>query len=292
MHAPHLTEIHIYPVKSLRGECPRSATVEPWGLAGDRRWLITDPTGAMLTQREIIAMARLQARPSGPAASNAITVTAPHHPPLHLPPPPATSPNRQVTIWRDTVPALDAGDEPAAWLSTALGTQCRLVHLADPRARPINPDYASPGQAVSFADGYPLLLTTEASFADLNTRLATPISMSRFRPNLVIHGTPAWSEDTWRRIRIGAAIFRVAKPCDRCIITTIDPATATRPNPVEPIRTLGTFRRDRRGGVMFGQNLIPEHCADIHVSDFLEVLEAGEPNVQLGTAADRRRHNH
>jgi uncharacterized protein YcbX len=278
MHTPHLTEIHIYPVKSLRGEPQRSASVHPCGLAGDRRWLITDHASAMLTQREIIAMARLHARPS---AAGAITLTAPHHPPLRLTPPPATSPSRQVTIWRDTVPALDAGDEPAAWLSTALGTQCRLAYLANPRARPINPAYARPGETVSFADGYPMLLTTTASLADLNTRLAVPIPMSRFRPNLVLTGTPAWAEDTWRRIRIGAAIFRVAKPCDRCIITTIDPATATRPNPVEPIRTLGTFRRDLRGGVMFGQNLIPEHCAPIKVGDAVEIIQAGPPNVQL-----------
>jgi uncharacterized protein len=281
MRAPHVTEIHIYPVKSLRGEAQRSAAVHPWGLAGDRRWLVTDPGGAMFTQREIIFMALLQARPLGAVDSNAIALTAPHQSPLHLLPPPATSPMTHVTIWRDTVPALDAGDDAAAWLSTALGAPCRLAYLADPHARPINPAYAENGETVNFADGYPLLVATVASLDDLNVRLASPIPMRRFRPNVVIEGPAAWEEDTWRRIRIGAASFRVAKPCDRCIIPSIDPETATRPNPVEPILTLGTFRRDQRGGVMFGQNLIPETCAEIHVGDTLEIIESGAPNVQL-----------
>jgi uncharacterized protein len=272
-----LAEIRVFPVKSLRGALHPSALVQDQGLENDRRWMVVDATGRFLTQREHPRMALLSARIEG----TALHLAAPGVAPLHVTPPPQGTASRTVTIWNDLVTATDAGDAAAQYLTHALATPCRLVHLANPAGRPVRPDYARPGEVVSFADGFPLLLASAASLADLNSRLAAPIPILRFRPNLVVTGAPPWEEDTWRRIRIGDAIFRVAKPCDRCVITTIDPETAERPNPVEPVRTLGAFRRDTRGGVMFGQNLVPERCTTLHLGDELEVLESGPPNVQL-----------
>ncbi len=265
-----LAEIRIYPVKSCRGDTHTSARVEPRGLAGDRRWLIVDAGGRFLTQRELPRMALLAARnePDG------LTLGAPGLAPIQIAPPPLHATPRLVTIWRDTVAAVPAGPAADAWLSTALGLPCGLVHQADPRSRPVAPAYAAPGDVVSFADGFPLLLTTTSSLADLNARLPAPVEMLRFRPNLVIDGATPWAEDHWRRIRIGDASFRVPKPCDRCIITTIDPETGLRPNPEEPLRTLKTFRRDAAGRVLFGVNLVPDKCASVRVGDELTVEEA------------------
>jgi len=270
-----LSEIRIFPVKSLRGAAHGQALVEQWGLAGDRRWLVTTPAGQFLTQREHPRMALITAS----VTAEGLLLSAAGQAPVVVPAPGAG--DVVVTIWRDSVHARDAGEAAATFLSAALGLPCRLVHLADPAARKLRPDYAKGEESVSFADAFPLLLTSQASLADLNARLAAPIPMLRFRPNVVATGVPAWAEDTWRRIRIGGVVFRVDKPCDRCVMTTIDPETATRPNPVEPIRTLGRFRRDARGGVMFGQNMVPESQGVIHVGDMIEVLEVGAPNVQL-----------
>jgi uncharacterized protein YcbX len=125
---------------------------------------------------------------------------------------------------------------------------------------------------VSFADGYPLLLTSQASLDALNARLAAPVEMLRFRPNLVVEGAEAWAEYRWTRLRIGGAAFRVVKPCDRCVVTTIDPRTGTQPEPDEPLRTLKQFPRDARGRVLFGQNLVPEICGAVRVGDGVEVV--------------------
>jgi uncharacterized protein YcbX len=277
MQGAYLAEIAIYPVKSLAGDAHPTATVQPWGLLGDRRWMVTDPAYRFLTQREHPRMGLLHAS----LEAGALTLTAPGQPPVTLR---AGEPGApcQVRIWRDTVAAEDQGEIPAAWLTAAFGQPCRLVHLADTGARKLRAAYAQHHhEAVSFADGFPLLLTAESSLADLNARLAHPIPMARFRPNLVIANTPAWAEDSWRRIRIGRTFFRVAKPCDRCIITTLDPHTATQPDGDEPLRTLATFRRDVSGGLMFGQNLVPERCGEIKVGEAVEVLEAGEANVSL-----------
>lgn len=270
-----LAEIHIFPVKALRGGSVDAAGVAPWGLEGDRRWLVTDGAGRFLTQREHARMALIAARlvPGG------VVLEAPGLGPLAVVEP--HSPLRAVQIWRDTVPAADAGEAAAAYLSQALGRACRLVFLADPSVRKLREEYRQGEECVSFADGFPVLVAGAASLADLNARLASPVPMLRFRPNLVIRGAPAWAEDGWRRIRIGSVVLRIDKPCDRCVVTTIDPATGLRPDPVEPIRTLGRFRRDARGGVMFGQNAVPESLGVVRVGDAVEVLEAGPPNVRL-----------
>lgn len=276
MAAFTLTTIHVYPVKALRGSSLPSAEVEPWGLARDRRWMVVNPVGRFLSQRELPIMARLGAQ----AVADGLVLSAPGRADLALGFPDArTAPCRVVTVWSDAVPALDAGEAAAAWISAALGQSCRLVHLDDPRARIVDTAFGTPEDSVSFADGFPLLLTLDASLAALNEALeqapAAPIPMSRFRPNLVIEGGAPWAEDSWRRIRIGSVTFRVAKPCARCAVTTVDQETGARPDKTEPLRTLGRIRRTR-DGVIFGQNLIPDGPGQVTVGDSVEILEAAQ----------------
>lgn len=271
-----LAGLRIFPVKALRGVAVGQARVEPWGLEGDRRWMVVDAAGRFLTQREHPAMACIAAAP------------APHGIDLHaggrtvaVPYPAAGAQTVAVTVWRDVVSARLACAEAHALLADALGTPCRLVWLHDTQARPTDPRYAPPGSTVSFADGFPLLLASAASLADLNARLPAPVAMTRFRPNLAVEGVGAWEEDGWTRIRIGEVAFAVVKACARCIVTTVDPETGARPDRSEPLRTLARFRRDVGGGVMFGQNLVPETAGTIRLGDPVEVLARGVPNVVL-----------
>lgn len=263
-----LAGIRIFPVKGLRGETLQAAEVTPAGLAGDRRWMAVDAQGRFLSQREVPGMAVVQAR----LTDGGIVLAAAGAGNFFVAAPRGGAPEVQVVIWRDTVPAVDAGDAAAAWLGGVLGVECRLVCLADPAARAVNPEYGAAGDVVSFADGYPVLLTSVASLGALNEALPVPVPMLRFRPNLVIEGTAAWAEYEWSRIRIGGVAFRVVKPCDRCVVTTIDPETGLRPDPEEPLRTLKMFRRDARGRVLFGQNLVPDNIGVVRVGDAVEGL--------------------
>ena len=265
-----LAEIHIYPVKSLRGDAHASAEVEPRGLAGDRRWLVVDEADRFLTQRELPHMATVAARnePDG------LALSAPDRPPIFIPIPPPDAAPRQVTIWRDTVEAVPAGPEAESWLASVLGVPCALVFQANPASRPVNPAFAVPGDVVSFADGYPLLITSVSSLDALGDWLVEtgdePVPMNRFRPNAVIAGTPAWAEDDWHRVRIGAVTFRVAKPCGRCQVTTTDQFTGERGR--QPLRMLG-LRRKFGQSLVFGQNVIPEAPGTIEVGDPVGIIE-------------------
>ncbi len=261
-----LSEIMIYPVKSLRGVGATEAAVEPRGLRGDRRWMVVDAADRFVTQRALPRMVLIEAM----AREGGLDLAAPGMPPLHVAPT-ATGRGRQVTIWRDTVAAHDGGDEAAAWLSAFLGRPCRLVQLPESTERGVNPAYGQPGDIVSFADGYPFLLIGQASLDDLNARLASPLPMRRFRPNLVIAGAEPFAEDTWRRIKIGDLVFRVVKPCARCTIPTVDPDAGVFGGK-EPLRTLATFRKVG-SKVLFGQNLIGDGVGTLHIGAPVTILE-------------------
>ena len=269
-------DIRIYPVKALRGYALPASDVAIWGLDRDRRWMVVKPEGRFITQRELPAMAAIGAR----ATADGLTLTAGANHELRVQVPGPEAQRRQVQVWSDQVPALDAGAAAAAWLSARLGLACALVYLDDLQARPVDPAYGEPGDRALFSDGFPVLLTSTASVAALNAALPNPIDMTRFRPNVVMTGAPAWAEDRWRRIRIGEVVFRVAKPCARCAVTTVDQMTGERRDKSEPLRTLGRMRRTA-AGVMFGQNLIPDGPGRIAVGDRIEILELGESNVRL-----------
>ena len=268
-----LTSLHRHPLKSGRIEDLATATVDPWGLAGDRRWMVVDAEGTFLTAREERRLLAINAQ----LTEAGIRLSVPGRPAIDVSDP---DPAHQVPvrIWSSQITAAEA-TTAGAWLTDVLGREVRLVHLDDPTRRAVNPARSEPDDRVSLADGYPLLVTTQASLDVLNRAIeedgGDPVPMSRFRPNLVIDGDEPWAEDDWRRIRVGDATFRAVKGCARCVITTIDPDTGVRER--EPIASLARIRRwDNK--TWFGINLIPDTPgATLRVGDELEVLEAVPP---------------
>lgn len=264
MTQPTLAAIYRYPVKSMRGEAFEGLEVTSRGLAFDRHWMVVDREGRFLTQRQAPSMALVQTRVAG---DGTLRLQAPGMVELEVRP--DRGPRTEVHVWDDRLPAACVADDADRWLSDFLGRPCRLVYLPDEVRRPVDPRYAQPDDEVGFADGFPFLLISQASLDGLNARLVRPVGMLRFRPNLVIAGCTAHAEDTWRHIRIGGLGFRVAKPCARCIIPTIDIETAEKGR--EPMQTLRSYRR-RDQKVYFGQNLIHDDVGRLEVGMPLEVL--------------------
>ncbi len=264
-----VAEIRIYPVKGLRGFAVDEAIVEPWGLAGDRRFMVVDPAGRFLSQRERPGMAVAAAN----LVSGGLALSTACGPEIRIPVPDATQARVDVRIWKDSVSAVDCGPEVAAWLSDVLGTPCRLVHMDEPAtARPADPDFATPDDCVSFADGFPLLVTTQASLDDLNKRLDRPVTMDRFRTNLLVSGAEPWAEDDWHDLRVGNTRFAGVKDCARCAVTTVDQESGIRSEDNEPLRTLAGFRRKAGGRIIFGQNLLPRRLGRIARGDQVEAF--------------------
>lgn len=272
-----LSALNIYPIKSCAGIALNVAELGPRGIVHDRSFMLVNRKGKFITQREQPRMALIRPTIN---LDGTLTVQAPGMPDLMIPGDP-DGPRYEVTIWKYTGIAVDQGDNLAEWFSTFLGIVCRLVMFPDDVVRKVNPKYARHEQdQVGFADGYPFLLISEASLADLNTRLAQPLPMNRFRPNIVVRGAEPYAEDTWRTIRIGEVIFEIVKPCARCVITTTDQNTAERGK--DPLKTLATYRLATTNGVMFGQNLIHSQTGLIRVGYPVEIIKsAAAPNFKL-----------
>ena len=260
-----VTQLHIYPIKSAGGIPLKSARLVERGFHLDRRWMIVDSAGRFITQREMprIALIRVQ------VMSDHLAVQAPGMPRLDVPLTPPAGESTKVVVWDDTVEAIPAVEHVSGWFSKFLNAPCSLVHMPDTADRPVDPEYSLQVQQVSFADAFPLLLISEGSLADLNERLDEPLPMNRFRPNIVVKGCEGFAEDGWREISIGDVRLRVAKPCARCITTTVDQATGIRGK--EPLFTLSRYRA-RGNKVLFGQNLIHQSTGIIHVGDEVKVL--------------------
>ncbi|MDB6169149.1 MAG: hypothetical protein JWM88_2013 [Verrucomicrobia bacterium] len=271
----HLSGLFLYPVKSLGGFAVDSADLDALGFIGDRRFLVVDETGRFLTQRALPRMALVATALDAThltlstSPANSVRIARASDP---------AAPLRTVSVWKsENLLAEDCGDAPAQFLSDFLGTRCRLVRIGEKFSRPILKAVARPGDVVTFADAYPLLVISEASLADLNDRLAErgedALPMNRFRPNLVVAGCPAFAEDTWTTFRLGTATFRTGGACVRCIMTTTDQETAERGK--EPLRTLATYRRSAAAStdVIFGQNLIHEtKSGRLRVGDAVALL--------------------
>jgi uncharacterized protein len=248
-----LSQIWIYPVKGLAGISVESAEVQLRGLAYDRRWMLTDETGVFLSQRELPMLALLGTAIEPPF----LTVFSRKNPEqriqIPLTAPAAGSPTRRVEVWGDPVDAHSCGAAIDEWFSQITGHFVHLVYMSDEGRRPVDQRFAPPGQLVSFADGFPLLLIGQASLDDLNSRLAEPLPMNRFRPNLVFTGAEPYAEDNLRDFFIGDVPLRGVKPCARCIVTTTNQDTGERG--AEPLKTLAQYRL-QGNKILFGQNVI------------------------------------
>jgi len=247
-----LAELHVYPVKSCRGIALDAARITEAGLEHDREWMVVTPDGRFVTQRERPRLALIETR----LTADALVLAAPGREPLVVPYEHDGAPT-EVTVWRDRCRAHDQGEDAARWLSTFAGCELRLVRFDPSHRRPSDPAWTGRLEAFArFSDGFALLAISRASLADLNARLAAPLPMNRFRPNLVLDGLPPYGEDALGDVVAGGVRLRRVKPCARCIITTTDQASGNRDGE-EPLRTLKTYRWDPAlRGITFGQNLI------------------------------------
>jgi len=284
----HISELNIYPIKSLKGISVESALIEERGLQYDRRWMLTDVNGVFMTQRQFPRMATIKVGVTG----DGLRVTGKTAGEMNIPFKPDSGERGRVTIWRNVCDADIYLGAVGEWFSDVLGTNCQLVYMPDTSRRSVNPLFNKNDDVVSFADGYPLMVLIEASLADLNERIMDadegvrdPLPMNRFRPNLVVSGADAFAEDNWQKIRVGDAVFRSTKPCERCVITTVDQSRGEFVGK-EPLKTLASYRiaknvmPDRceslglnETAVIFGQNLIPESIGGtVSVGDVIEIL--------------------
>ncbi len=259
-----LSEIWIYPIKSITGIQLREANVLQRGFEFDRRWMIVDNNNTFLSQRTYPELALLELTIS----DSSLQISKRSNPEDKIKTPlfPALLQEIEVTIWNDKVFAWTVDPATDAWLSEFLNQSVKLVYMGDKAERQIDLKYSDEGENVSFADGYPYLLISESSLADLNERLKEPVSMRRFRPNLIVSGAAAFEEDTWSKIQIGELTFRVVKPCARCVLITVDPQTAEKG--AEPLKTLSTYRFENNK-VLFGQNLIADEPGILKQGDVI-----------------------
>ncbi|MEQ1604657.1 MAG: MOSC N-terminal beta barrel domain-containing protein [Pyrinomonadaceae bacterium] len=283
----HISEINIYPIKSLKGISLESALVEPRGLQRDRRWMLTTPDGMFFTQREFPQMAAVEV-----GVGDDLYVTAAGFGTLEIPLEPEAGHRQQVTIWDSVCEGEVYSPVVNEWFSDVIGEPCQLVYMPDESRRDISERFNKGGEVVSFADGYPLLVIGEASLADVNERVLradrsvrAPFAMNRFRPNIVVSGSAAYAEDRWGRISVGDAVFRATKPCARCVITTVDQSRGEFDGK-EPLKTLASYRMAKEvipdrieafgiseNAVLFGQNLVAENPGvSIRVGDEVEVI--------------------
>ena len=269
-----LTQINIYPVKSLDGYSPTAAIVEKRGLQHDRRWMLTDTEGVFMTQRTNGKMALLQAIIQDNALiirekqdhSNSIKILIDAV---------LTKSDREVAsinveIWDDTVKAVKVSEEADTWLSVFLGKKCHLVTMPDTTDRRVDEAYNTGDDVVSFADGYPFLIIGEASMQELNTRLDTPLSIRRFRANFIFSGGKPFQEDDFKAFKMGDIDFIGVKNCSRCVLITRDPDTGEKGK--EPLQTLNTYRQ-RGTKTMFGQNVLWQ---------YRQWAQSGQPKVKVG----------
>ena len=255
-----LTEIWIYPVKSLGGIRVSAATVMEKGLAFDRRWMLVDGNNGFMTQREYPALALFKIRQT----DNGFMIT---HGGDSADLPFKTEQDSAIIdteVWGSPVKTMEVSARLSQWFSQRLGSMCKLVAFPEENSRPVDPAFAIGNAQVSLADGYPLLIIGQSSLDDLNGRLEMALPMNRFRPNLVFSGGVPYEEDEWHHFSIGRNRFAGVKPCSRCVMTTVDQDTGEKG--MEPLTTLSRYRK-KNGEVYFGQNVIAIDHYEIHEGD-------------------------
>ena len=261
-----LSRIRIYPIKACAGTDVQEAHLERRGLRYDRRWMLVNEQGSDLHQFDHPRLASIVVS----FTDQHLVVQAPGMSPLHIPLQAQHSTPLIVQWFQGSSEAFPASDLADAWFQEFLRVPCRLVFMADDAHHPVEPGYEIDHDLASFTS-FQYHLLGEGSLADLNQRLATPVPLERFRPNLVIAGAPAFAEDTWRTLQINQHLFHVVKPCDRCAITTVDPVKGIMTGK-EPLTTLARYRTfDKK--VLFGQYLLSGERGIIRVGDALHILE-------------------
>jgi uncharacterized protein YcbX/ferredoxin-NADP reductase len=275
-----VTNISVYPIKSSAGINLSTSWVDDLGLSFDRRFVVSDNNGQFITARTEPKLCLIQAS----LTNTGLVLTAPDMPTLVINYNSFSSHYQAVTVWKDTIKGQQCTNEHNLWLSQYLGKQCKLLYFGEKSQRLVKDSNSN----VSFADGYPLLLISQASLTDLNQRSSTNdfLDMTRFRPNIVVDNCVAFAEDTWQMIRIGEVEFELSKPCSRCIFTTVDPLTGEKHAQQEPLKTLKSYRQVASGDVMFGQNLIPLNQGQIKLDDKVEVIKKKQPPIFLGVKAN------
>jgi len=271
-----VTNISVYPIKSSAGIHLSTSWVDDLGLSFDRRFVVSDNNGQFFTARTEPKLCLIQAN----LTTTGLVLTAPNMPLLVINYSTFSSQYKAVTVWKDTIEGQQCTNEHNLWLSQYLGKPCQLLYFGEKSRRLVKDSNSS----VSFADGYPLLLISEASLTDLNQRSSTNdfLEMSRFRPNIVVDNCLPFAEDTWQHIRIGEIEFELSKPCSRCIFTTVDPLTGEKHAQQEPLKTLKSYRQVASGDVMFGQNLIPLNQGQIKRGDSVEIINKKQPPIFVG----------
>lgn len=263
-----VSELYIYPIKSLGGIALNTATLTDRGFENDRRWMLVDENDRFLSQREVSNMALLKVQLTEQGLlvkNNAVPETE-----LLVPFEPTLSETFIVTVWSSHCRAQRVSDAADAWFSEQLGLPCKLVYMPDSTRRYVDGRYAHNKEITSFSDGYPLLLISQASLDDLNSRLETPLPMNRFRPNIVFKGGAPFLEDSMKQFEINGISFYGVKPCSRCTITTIDQQTAEKAK--EPLKTLSTYRTKNKK-ILFGQNILFQGTGSITIGDIITIHE-------------------
>jgi len=272
-----ISQIWIYPIKSLPGISLQSAQLQKKGLEHDRCWMLVDENYHFITQREYPQMASL----SVSMEDYGLKIGAEDMPPMIVPwvnREIETFDEVEVQVWGDKCQAIHINSAIDNWFSEALGVDCQLVYMPEQTERLVDPDYALNNDLTNFSDGFPSLLISESSLKDLNSRLEQELSMQRFRPNLVVSACEPYAEDTWKQFKINEINFYGVKACSRCVITTVDPEKG-KVTGKEPLKTLSQYRR-KGNKVYFGQNVLHKlsRISDnrINVGDIITVEELGK----------------
>ncbi len=269
-----VSQLYIYPIKSLGGIALPSVTITDRGFEHDRRWMLVDGQGRFLSQREVAAMALLKVE----LTTNGLNVYHQQENSDILLIPFAPYNNRSVTvqIWNSSCEAMLVSAEADEWFSKKLNLACRLVYMNDDTKIIIDERYNINNSINSFSDGYPILMIGEASLDDLNSKTTEIIPINRFRPNLVFTGGDAFAENSMQEFEINRLRFHGVKPCARCVVTTIDQSIAIKGK--EPLRTLATYRNSNNK-IYFGENVIPADTGQITIGDTINILQHKETNL-------------
>lgn len=277
-----VSEINIYPIKSLGGISVSESIIDDRGFRDDRRFMLVDENNDLLTQRDVSKLATFGVE----LTADSLLITEEAAGKLEISRSFQSAEKTEVRVWDSFCDALVAEGSINQWFSDILEKDCRLVQMPESTNRQINQLFNKGNEVVSFADGYPYLLIGEDSLIELNTRLDSKILMNRFRPNIVVSGSKAFAEDGWKKIRIGNTVFRSTKPCARCVVTTIDQSSGVS-DVSEPLRTLATYRKSSdvfpetfgdyglgKNDVLFGQNLVAENFGEvIKIGDEIEIID-------------------